>query len=329
MATRLERLVLIDEEIRKGRYPSVEKLCVLFEVAARTIYEDIRELKDNLGLDIRFDRSRGGYYNANPAKTLPSFDLSDGEVFALTIGKEMLAQYTGTAFEPILRTAIEKICQRLPDRVKLDLNDIKSVVKFHTGAIVPISRKMFIDINEACEGRKQLELTYFAPSTGDTTLRHIDPYRLLESRGTWYIVGYCHMRKALRMFALHRIRDYQVMEKTFEADAQINVDDWIESAFQLQHGDDLQHVKIHFASPSSRYIRERVWHPSQQLTEDENDGCILEFDTLSLDEVKRWVLTYGAEALVIEPPDLVQMVQADVEAMHKAYATPVSGRSKP
>jgi hypothetical protein len=34
--------------------------------------------------------------NTNPSKRLPTFDLTAGEVFALTLAKEMLAEYTGT-----------------------------------------------------------------------------------------------------------------------------------------------------------------------------------------------------------------------------------------
>ena len=58
MRTRLERLLGIEEEIRSGRCPSLDSLCQLFSVKPRTIYEDIRILRERLGLKIQFDRAK-------------------------------------------------------------------------------------------------------------------------------------------------------------------------------------------------------------------------------------------------------------------------------
>lgn len=322
MTTKLERLVVIEEEIRRGRFPTVEKLCQMFEVKERTIYDDIRQLRENMGLDIQFCRFRGGYYNRNPKKSLPVFDLSDGEVFALTMGKEMLSQYTGTAFETILRSAIEKISERLPDKVKVDLEDIRSMVKFRPGAIVPISRKMFLDLNRACEKNIPVDLVYLAASTGQISERTLFPYRLLENRGTWYVIGWCRLRNDLRMFALHRIKSYNLTDERFTPCEDLDIDAWVESAFQLEHGDEKQRVAIRFDPPSARYVRERTWHPSQELTEHEDGSCTLAFDTESLDEVKRWVLMYGAEAQVLLPEALAQMVKAEFDAALRKYGSP-------
>ena len=56
MTSKLERLITMEDEIRRGRFPNVEKFCEMFEVQARTVYDDIRELKERCGLDIEFDR---------------------------------------------------------------------------------------------------------------------------------------------------------------------------------------------------------------------------------------------------------------------------------
>ena len=48
MATRLERLVAMDDMIRRGRYPDKQILCEMFEVKERTVFEDIRYLKEEM-----------------------------------------------------------------------------------------------------------------------------------------------------------------------------------------------------------------------------------------------------------------------------------------
>lgn len=95
MASRLERLVKIDAYIRLGTYPSVERLSELFEVKPRTIFQDLRELKEMFGLDIRFEHTRNGYYNANPRKTLPPLAISYEEALLLSLSSHVnLTEYS-------------------------------------------------------------------------------------------------------------------------------------------------------------------------------------------------------------------------------------------
>jgi predicted DNA-binding transcriptional regulator YafY len=292
----------------------------MFEVQRRTVREDIRKVREMFGEDIKWDAFKGGYVNRSPNQKLLEFDLNDGEIFALTLGKDMLTEYSGTAFEPVLRHAIEKICDRLPDRVKIDADDLKSVVKFKPSSIVPLSRKTFFDINSACEKNHPVEITYYTAYRDSTTTRKIDPLRLIENQGAWYVVAYCHMRDDKRLFALHRIMDYRVLhESKFESSEDGDLDRWIESAFQLEHGDPPQTCRINFNPLTARYIRERKWHPSQLLTNHDDGSCTLSFTASRLDEVKRWVLSFGAGAQVVEPAALKKMVADELRSAAKLY----------
>lgn len=290
-----------------------------FEVSERTLHEDLRYLKDRLAREIVFDKARGGYYNSKPDKRLPSFELSSGEVFALTLGKEMLSIYTGTSFEATLRSALEKISERLPDKVHVDPEEMKSVIRFRASAIVPLSAKLFGDMNKACDLQQQIEMTYFAASKGETTSRIIDPQCVLHDRGTWYVVAYCNSRKALRMFALHRIQDYKILETSFEPMTKEELTEWIDEAFQLEHGERTYNVVIKFAAHSARYIRERSWHPQQVLEDFEDGSCKFSFPASSLDEVVRWLAPYGPDAIVMEPPELKRLVIDAAQQTLKHY----------
>lgn len=326
MSTRLERLLTMEDEIRRGRYPNVETFCEMFEVKTRTVYEDIRSLKERMGLDIAFDRFKNGYYNRSPGKALPSFELTNGEVFALTIGKEMLATYTGTSFEPILRAALEKIYDRLPDRVEVNIDELRTMIRFKPLAVIPLQRKLFFDLNRACEKAQPIRILYYAPSTNETTDRRVDPYRLVEHHGTWYLLGWCHLRKALRIFALHRIRECSTLDARFTPIVDAEIDDWLKSAFMIEHRDSTYQVKIAFSATAARYIRERNWHESQRLTELEDGSCVLEMTAQSLDEIQRWILPFGADAEALEPEELRKSMRDCLKAACKKYQSKSSGR---
>lgn len=320
MSLRLERLILLADEFNRQRYPGVELLCHKYEIQPRTFYEDLRFIREFLGLDIKFERGRGGYFNATPSKRLPVFELSQGEVFALTLGKEMLSQYVGTSFEPILRSAIEKIVTRLPDRVKVDVDDIRCAVKFQPGAVIPVEKRVLFELNKACEMCLPVEITYHSAHKDETTTRVIEPYLLMEYGGAWYVVAWCRLRKDMRYFALHRINDFHLIEDArFTPRKDLDVNTWVEKAFQMEHTGKEHHIKIHFAPQAARYIRERKWHDTQVLTEHDDKSCTLEFTTQSLDETKRWVLTYGSQAKVFAPQELRDLLQHEHESAAKQY----------
>jgi predicted DNA-binding transcriptional regulator YafY len=123
-----------------------------------------------MGLEIRHDKFHNGYVNANPTKKLPTFDLTASEVLALTLAKEMLAEYTGTPFHPILRSALEKIQERLPARVQLEVGDVEAAVEFGRMPMLPFSKKVFLDLHKACEKRLQVQLEYRSASKGELTV---------------------------------------------------------------------------------------------------------------------------------------------------------------
>lgn len=293
------------DRINSGRRPSMQWLMENCECSERTVHADLAFLRDNLRMAIEYDRYHEGYINTDPKRTLPPIELTEGELFALALGKNMLTEYSGTAFEPILDAAIEKIVERLPDKAKISVADLSGVVRFKPPGMIELeSRKSWFDLNRACEESKIVQITYFSAHSGQLTIREIEPHRMVESRGAWYVIAWCRSKSGVRQFALHRIREYKVMTDSFEKRENVDVDKYLEEVFLLEHGDEVQRYVIKFDPVASRYVRERRWHASQEIVDHEDGSCTLSFNAARTDEVKRWVLVFGASAEVIEPQTL-------------------------
>lgn len=58
---------------------------------------------------------------------------------------------------------------------------------------------------DAAQDRRAVRFTYRAASTGEVLERHVEPWRLIASRGGWYLVGHDRDRGAPRVFRLTRI----------------------------------------------------------------------------------------------------------------------------
>lgn len=324
MSTKLERVVNIVKEVNRGTYPTVADLCRKFEIQSRTFFDDLTFLRDRMHIEIVYDKHKQGYYNSTPEVKLPEFDLSPDEVMALMLGKEMLLEYSGTAFRNQLETALNKIAARLVSKDKLSEDQIRALIQFIPGGVAIADGKLLRELKDACDKHYSIEIDYYAAYNGERSTRQIDPYRILEFQGAWYIVGWCHLRNDMRKFAIHRINNHKILRKKFTVKEDIDLDEWIDSAFLLEHRDGDQTVRIKFTPVGARFAMERTWHPSQKVTMHNDGSCTLEFKTQSFDEVKRWVLPYGSGAEVIDPPELRRRVMEELRLMLRGYGEAAS-----
>lgn len=64
-----------------------------------------------------------------------------------------------------------------------------------------------VPLLDAAQARQAVEFTYRAASTGEVLRRTVEPWRIIASRGGWYLVGLDTGRGAPRVFRLNRIVD--------------------------------------------------------------------------------------------------------------------------
>lgn len=319
MSTRLDRLCQIETLINKGQRPSPQYLADLLEVSLRTIYGDIQYLRDRRHLKIRFDAHHNGYVNDEPKTALPRFDITDAELIALAIGKGLVIQHTIGSLEAPVEAALDKIVERRNGASKELTTSVSRAVEFKLATTSPFQRRLLEDVLKAIEHRQMLQISYYATYTKETSTRKIEPVVIQESAGSWYLWAWCCLRKEYRNFALHRVKDWEVLPQTFEerVDAREKIAD---RTFQVEVRHSEVKVKVRFDEVSSRYVKEKEWHARQKITEHTDGSVDLEFLSQSLEETKRWVLYYGAGATVLEPRSLRDMVQAELQRSAQNYA---------
>jgi predicted DNA-binding transcriptional regulator YafY len=89
------------------------------------------------------------------------------------------------------------------------------------------------------------------------------------------------------------------------------LDDFMRHSFKVMH-DELYTVKVRISPAWARWVGEKIWHESQKITKLPNGGLEMSFRIAGLDEIKRWVLSFGPECQVLEPERLVEMVRKDL-----------------
>lgn len=320
---KLERLIKIEDLISSRTRQTATSLAKALEVSERTIRSDINCLEVYFDAPLEFELKRG-YYYTDANWRLPTISLTQGELFALTLGAKALEAYAGSAYEAELRSSIKQLSQRLPERVLVDLQHLSEErIHFRSGAeLLNLDPDIYQVLHEAWKSSRQLWIRYYTAGRDAESERVIDPYYLDIYRGSNpYLVAFCHKRQAFREFRLDRIREYRILNEHFEPDPSFDWKKYSKNAFQIEKGDRLHKVVIDFAPRVTPYIREREWHPSQKIDEHSDGSLTLHLKVGGLQEVKRWVLGYGKEALAKSPPELVKLLQEETEVMARQNET--------
>lgn len=320
MSTKLERLLHMDAFIRAEKYPSVKTFTERFEVSERTILNDIQYFKDRLHAPLSYSRAHHGYFYTDKNWKLPTFLATEGQLLAFFLSVELTHRYLGTNFEQPLRDAIEHMTALLPDSVQVSISELARHYSIRSGANAKTSPQILLAFHEAIQKRHPVDMLYYTASRGEENQRVIHPYQLLNIRGEWNLVAYDLFRQGIRQFSLPRIRSWRILTtEQFEPDATFSPESYFQESFQAEHGDQLVQVVLLFDAYQARYIRERTLHSSQETEEQPDGGLLMRFKTGALSEVQRQVMSYGHHVKVLDPPELVESVTADLHTTLRLY----------
>jgi predicted DNA-binding transcriptional regulator YafY len=319
MLRQQERFIKLDALLRNGERTTAQSLANILEVSERTVRADIEFLRNRLGAPIQWSRSRG-YFYTDLSWRLATIPLTQGELFALTLGARMLEAYAGTAYAEELQGAVARLAERLPDKSWVNLQQlVNENILFRVGATIDLDPAVWQVLETACQQQQRVLMCYYTAGRNDETERKLDPYLLHFSRNNPYVTGYCHKRQMIRDFRVDRVRSIRLLEERFEVDPTFDRQKHFEDVFQHEVGEQTHEVAIWFDAQTAPYIRERRWHPTQVLEEGEDGALVLRMTVRGLNELKRWILFYGKGAIAREPLELVQMIQDEISTMYRHY----------
>jgi len=295
----------IHAALQKKGFPNASHLARELEVATKTVHRDLEFMRDRMGLPIEFNATRNGYQYTEEVDGFPSLQISEGELFALMVAEKALQQYRGTPFEHRLVSALRKLERALPDTVSLNLADWDHAISFRTSAEPIVNIPVLERLADAIQRRHQLEITYRKPGTRTADLRVVDPYHLANVNGDWYLFAFDHLRQAIRTFAPTRILSAEPTGKPFIRPARFALEKQLRDSFGVHSKEGDFQVILRFDEAVSDYIREKRWHPSQQIEELATGGIELRLRLGSLVEIQRWILGWAGHARVLAPPELI------------------------
>jgi len=310
-------MLRIHKAISSGSFPNATSLSTELEVCSKSIHRDFEFMRDRLKLPLEYDGARNGWHYTEEVSAFPTLQITEGEIVALVMAEKALHQYRGTSFEKPLLSAIQKMEEALPNTISLSIADVAQSISFQS-RVEPILNLDVIDaIARATCTRKQVAIVYRKPGQTTADERIVDPYHLANINSEWYLFAYDHLRKDIRTFVPGRIKSIRETGKVFKRKENFSLEDRLRDSFGVHSAEGGFEVVLRFNSQVADYIRDKKWHESQEQRELKEGGVELRMKLSSLSEVERWVLSWGGNATVIRPRELVESVR---EAAKKLLA---------
>ncbi len=316
------RIYEIHAAIREGRYPNCSNLATQLSVQRKTIQRDITFMRDELKLPIEYDDALHGYYYVSDVSDFPVFQTSAEELAGLFLARTALESIRGTPLADVMQQAFAKITRGMLGQVQFSWSDLDEA--FSRKIIETPGRdiKLFGEIADAVLNKLVTTFFYRKLEATKAESRRVYPLHLGEVDGAWYLIAHDLERGALRTFALPRITRLKVTSQKFVRPEGFDGNDHLKRTFGIWSvaGDySRQIVRVELKNYAARLAQERRWHPTQEIFILNAKGTRVEirFEIGRLEEVLRWVLSFGSHAKVIAPTELARMVQTEIEAMRQ------------
>jgi len=318
----IRRLLNIIAILQSGRFINAGELADECQVSRRTIFRDIEKLRQS-GLRISFDEKKQGYQFEESSFLLPA-DLTTEEVLALiTLCQDMADDQKGLHYLEPARIAAFKLASVLPRKMRKYIGDSIELRHIRIGPTANLegTEDCYELISQALQNRQCVNIQYRSFADQDSISTQLNPYCFFFSRRSWYVIGYSLLHEDIRTFHLKRFEQVEIMpDREYEIPAGFSLDSYLGNAWHMiREKDHPHHVVIRFAPIVAGNVAEIQWHKTQRIESQPDDSILFHVDVEGLNEIVWWILGYGKQAEVLEPPELRQKVLEHVQALVQQY----------
>ena len=304
---------------------SVAEIASRLEENPRNIYRDLAAL-GKAGFPIYTERveKKSLWSVLDTLKHQIPIPFNLMELMALYFGLDMIKVFKGTFFYDSLESLFQKIETTLPPESSRYLDNTRQTlnVEFKPYKDYGKFKEIINTVSDSSVNRKSIEIVYYTMSRRKETRRRVDPYNIWFFNGTFYLIGHCHLRGEVRIFALDRIKMLLKTNDEFEIPEDFKIEEFMRPSFGVFLGD-TQKIKIWFAPEIAGYIKEKIWHESQVINTEKDGSLVFEADVAINAEIESWILSWGSGAEVLEPESLKNAITDEARRIASRYSMEV------
>lgn len=339
--------------LEEGHKSTKAEIAEYLDVSERQVQRRIQELR-KAGVTIALEqRGRKDVYfipeqyrSLNVDLKVHAVELTQFQLVALAVAaRASEAVLDSTPLLPHLEKANQAILEVLTrdteEKGTLNLREEAGRWYFPDAPRVPLRSEALDVLLHGMRETITVEILYYSASGREQRWRRVDPVTFVYREGSWFLCAWCHTRREYRTFSLadvHEARLYiaskkkarsrknkstedDVIESTpwlvFDHDP-FDVEEFFRDTFHAVGGDPVE-VRLHVAGPQARSFVRKHHHPTQQIEKHEDGSITVSMECAGLDEVRSFILGWGAGVRVLDPPELREQLRAvtlEVAAMY-------------
>jgi predicted DNA-binding transcriptional regulator YafY len=318
---KVRRMLQLIDLLQSGRTYNTRELAELAGISRRQVFRDLKALQDS-GIPLLFDQQRQGYW-LSAITYLPPTDLTLDETLSLLILAHNLGRTgEGIPFQSAAQSAAVKLTSNLPGRLRAHLGEMAAAIDVRLDSHHPHATGLpaYEQLLESIRTRTRVRIRYESLFEGSELMTLLSPYRLFFRRRAWYVVGRSSIHRAVRMFHVGRIRATEQTTDAYAIPPRFSVDRYLGNAWHLvREASNRSRVVVRFQPKVAYNVAEVTWHKTQTLTWNPDGTLDFRVTVDGLSEISWWILGYGDQAEVLEPPALRTVIAAHAARLAAIY----------
>ena len=321
-----ERILRIQQMLQAKSFIAREEFLGELEVSPATFKRDLEFLRSRFQVNIEWSRERGGYHcedlrSGDGKGSIPGPMYDASEIQALLLIQDLLIQLQPGLLEMDL-APLRKRLQLLLGTTHFESNQIRRRIRILHTASRPIDTKYFQIVSMATLSRRRLELRYSSRFHAEETVRQVSPQRLVYYRGNWYMDSWCHLRDALRSFALDMIQNAELTDIPADEIPDETLDAHLGSTYGIFCGPPRNIAILRFEPRVTPWVSREIWHPKQTQHTEPTGHVVLSVPYSADYELTMDILRYGADVEVLAPDHLRLQVAERLRTAVNRYQIP-------
>lgn len=295
-----ERIFYIDRIIRNVGSVRCDRVAERYDVCERQVKRDIMYMRDRLEAPIVWDHALRAYHYE---KDYPILKFSDEK--ALVFSALMRSLVKATDIIPLVsEQAMDLVDQSLSPEYRA----LSERIIYTVPVLDRTDYHVFATVCEAMGSRKCISIEY-RNAKGESSSRTIEPMKLINYSGRWYVVAFDLLRGELRSFHLARIIDLQLLTCTVvEKGLDEELEKYINSGFGIFMGMETKEALVKITGNAVYTVEHQVWHRDQKIEHAVDDldkpVLLLRIPVANWAELLGRILSFGALAEPLEPLEL-------------------------
>ncbi|HJG90598.1 MAG TPA: YafY family transcriptional regulator [Brachybacterium massiliense] len=274
-------------------------------VTTRTVRRDVDRLRQ-LGYPVLTSAGHGGGYQLGAGRALPPLLLSSSEAVAVAVGLRLASASGLDGLDEEALRALAALDRILPAPVRAEVGAVTEAMGVITRPLTEVRSEVLMALASAVRDRVRVRVDY-ERADGERGERRLEPYRVLSMEGRWYLFAWDLGREDWRTFRMDRM--HAVHPSTFPIGERPVPDIEAEVRESITVGGYPRAATVRILAPLEE-IAPRVSARAGTVTADGPEACILRAGAEDLHWVALHLAWIGAPIEVIDPPELLELIEA-------------------